>query len=144
MNQNVEEIRGRCKTKTESEARKEVCLASIEEVGERAWRKEGNAKIRSSTTKRTEKRRTRDDASFVPRSVQTLHQGKGEREEDGLNATEEVRQVPDFHLDHMFLGDEKEGTVVGVFGGQGRATRAVLCTVVPLRTYREVRRTSHR
>ena len=32
MNQNVEEIRERCKTTTENEARKEVCVPRIEEV----------------------------------------------------------------------------------------------------------------
>ena len=65
VNQQVEDIREHLKTKTENEARKEVCVTRIEEVddvevtgtepGGRAilWRQEEYAKTRSSTPKRT-------------------------------------------------------------------------------------------
>ena len=64
MNQNVEEIREHCKTKTENEARKEACeevddgeYEKLEEAGGRGrvWREEDIAEARSSTIERTRK-----------------------------------------------------------------------------------------
>ena len=71
MNQNVEEIRERCETNTDNEAKKGSMrdedrgggrcstreVRGTEEAGGRGiiWRKEDYAKTRSSTTKRTGK-----------------------------------------------------------------------------------------
>ena len=77
VNQNVEEIRERCWTKTNKEASKEVSVTRIQEVDDvehekseerrkqdeegRVCRNKDYAKTRSSITKRTGKNRTRDE-----------------------------------------------------------------------------------
>ena len=47
---------------------------------------------------------------------------------------EEERQVPEVHLDYMFMGDEKEGKTLAFLVARERETRAVLSTVVPRKT----------
>ena len=56
------------------------------------------------------------------------------REEDCRKSMEEERQVPAVHLDHMFMGDEKEGKTLAFLVARERETRAVLSTVVPRKT----------
>ena len=55
-------------------------------------------------------------------------------EEDCRKTMEEERQVPEVHLDYMFMGDEKEGKTLAFLVARERETRAVLSTVVPRRT----------
>ena len=57
--------------------------------------------------------------------------GRG-REEDCRKSMEEERQVPEVHLDYMFMGDKKEGKTLAFL--VTRETRAVLSTVVPRKT----------
>ena len=59
--------------------------------------------------------------------------GRG-REEDCRKSMEEERQVPEVHLDYMFMGDEKEGKTLAFLVARERETRAVLSTVVPRKT----------
>ena len=57
------------------------------------------------------------------------------REEDCRQTMEEERQeVPEFHLDYMFMGDEKEGKTLALLVSRERETRAVLSTVVSRQT----------
>ena len=56
------------------------------------------------------------------------------REEDCRNSMEEIRQVPEVHLDYMFTGNEKEGKTLAFLVARGRETRAVLSSVVPMKT----------
>ena len=41
------------------------------------------------------------------------------------------KQVPEIHLDYMFMGDEKEGETLAFLLARERETRAVLSTVAP-------------
>ena len=59
------------------------------------------------------------------------------REENCRNTMEEERQVPEVHLDHRFMGDEKEGETLAFLVARDRETRDVLSTVVPRKTTRE-------
>ena len=56
------------------------------------------------------------------------------REEDCRQTMEEERQVPEFHLACMFMGDEKEGKTLALLVSRERETRAVLRTVVSRQT----------
>ena len=56
------------------------------------------------------------------------------REQDCRRTMEEERQVSEFHLDHMFMGDEKEGKTLAFLVARERERRAVLNTVVPRKT----------
>ena len=56
------------------------------------------------------------------------------REEDCRQTMEEGRQVPEFHLDYMFMEDEKEGKTLALLVSKERETRAVLSTVVSRQT----------
>ena len=56
------------------------------------------------------------------------------REEDCRKSMEEERQVPEVHLDYMFMGGEKEGKTLAFLVARERETRAVLSTVVPRKT----------
>ena len=47
---------------------------------------------------------------------------------------EEERQVPEVHLDCMFMGDEKEGKTLAFLVARERETRVVLSMVVPRKT----------
>ena len=59
--------------------------------------------------------------------------GRG-REEDCRKSMEEERQVPEVHLDYMFMGDERERKTLAFLVARERETRAVLSTVVPRKT----------
>ena len=56
------------------------------------------------------------------------------REEDCGKSMEEGRQVPEVHLDYVFMGNEKEGTTLASTVARERETRAALSTVVPMKT----------
>ena len=56
------------------------------------------------------------------------------REEDCRKTMEEERQVPEVHLDSMFMGEEKVGKTLASLVAKERETRAVLSKVVPGRT----------
>ena len=118
MNRNVEEICERLKTRTENEARKEVCETRIEVVDDVEHEKSEEQRNQDEE----DEFRTRNDAYFVSLLVQTLQQGK-EREEDCRKATAEERRVPEIHVDYMFMGDEKEGEN-GFFDGKRRSDKS--------------------
>ena len=59
--------------------------------------------------------------------------GRG-REEDCRKSINEARQVPEIHLEYMFMGDEEERNTLTFWVAGERATRAVLSTVVPKRS----------
>ena len=113
MNQNVEEIRQRCKTKTGNEARKEVCVTRIDEVDDVEEEEELGA--RNTTRKHclrqpSEQERFEHEMTHLPFRNWCRQCIKGrEREEDCRKAIEEERQVPEIRLDYMYMGDEKEG-----------------------------------
>ena len=62
--------------------------------------------------------------------------GRG-REEDCFKSMEQERQVPEVHLDYMFMGDEKEEKTLAFLVARERETGAVLSTVVPRKTMGE-------
>ena len=61
--------------------------------------------------------------------------GRG-REEDCRKTMEEERQVPEVHLDYMFMGDEKEGKTLALFLQE--KGRRELCSVRWFRGRRRV------
>ena len=58
----------------------------------------------------------------------------GRGREDCRKSMEEERQVPEVHLDYMFMGDEKEGKTLAFLVARERETRVVLSTVAPRKT----------
>ena len=62
--------------------------------------------------------------------------GRG-REEDCRKSMEEERQVPEVHLDYMFMGDEKEGNAFAFLVARERGRRE-LCSVRWFRGRRRV------
>ena len=56
------------------------------------------------------------------------------REEDCRKTMEDERQVPEVHLDYMFMGNDKEGKTLAFLVAKEREARAVLSTVVPRKT----------
>ena len=59
---------------------------------------------------------------------------KGRGREDCRKSINEARQVPEIHLEYMFMGDEKERNTLTFWVAGERATRAVLSTVFPRRS----------
>ena len=124
MNKNVEEIRERCKTNTDKEARKEICVTRIEDVDdvehEGSRRKKEALGERKTTRKHdprqpSEQERIEHEVTRLPFRSWCRHCVKGwERDEVCRTATEEEKQVPEIHLDHMFMGDEKKGKTLAL------------------------------
>ena len=56
------------------------------------------------------------------------------REEDCRKTMEEERQVPEAHLDYMFMGDEKEGQTLAFLVAREREKISVLSAVVLRKT----------
>ena len=134
MNQNVEEIRERCKPKTEMKARMEVCVTRIDKVdtvmrekSEEHWKQEeelGEWKATRTQDPRqpSEQERIEHAITHLPFRSWCTQCIKGrEREEDCRKAIEEERHVPGIHLDYVFVGDEKGRENVGVFAGQRKS-----------------------
>ena len=98
MNQNVEEIRQQCKTKTSNEARREVCVTRIDEVDDVEEEELG---ARNTTRKHclrqpSEQERIEHEMTHLPFRSWSRQCIKGRRrEEDCRKANEEERQVPE-------------------------------------------------
>ena len=125
MTNNAEEICGRCKTETNIEMRREGGMAKIdgvEEGGEAEaaggreecdeWEEFGNRRVVREHDPRQPSQQEKEEhqMTHLPFRSWCRHciMGRG-REEDCRKSMEEERQVPEVHLDYMFMGDEKEG-----------------------------------
>ena len=109
--------------KLEKEARKEVCVTRIEgleeveherSVEQRKQEEEEGFGEKKTTRKHdprrpSEQERIEHDMTHFPSQSWCRQCIKGRRREEGCRKTEEEeRQVPQIHLDYMFMGDEKE------------------------------------
>ena len=150
MTNNAEEIRERCKTETNIEMRREGGMAKIEGVDEggeaegAGGREEsdecaefGNRKVVRKHDPRQPSLQEKEEheMTHLPFRSWCRHciMGRG-REEDCRKSMEEDRQVPEVHLDFMFMGDEKEEKTLAFLVARERETSAVLSTVVPRKT----------
>ena len=146
----VEEIRVRCKTETNIEMRREGGMAKIDGVDEGGevegaggreesdeWEEFGNRKVvrKHDPRQPSQQEKEEHEMTHLPFRSWCRHciMGRG-REEDCRKSMEEERQVPEVHLDYMFMGDEKEGKTLAFLVARERETRAVLSTVVPRKT----------
>ena len=150
MTNNAEEIRERCKTETNIEMGREGGVAKIDGVdeGDEAegaggreesdeWEEFGNRKVvrKHDPRQPSQQEKEEHEMTHLPfRSwCRQCIMWRG-REEDCRKSMEEERQVPEVHLDYMFMGDEKEGKTLAFLVARERTTRAVLSTVVPRKT----------
>ena len=150
MTNNAEEIRERCKTETNIEMRREGGMAKIDGVDEGGedegaggreesdeWEEFGNRKVvrKHDPRQPSQQEKEEHEMTHLPFRSWCRHciMGRG-REEDCRKSMEEERQVPEVHLDYMFMGDEKEGKTLAFLVARERETRAVLSTVVPRKT----------
>ena len=147
---NVEEICERCKTETNIEMRREGGMAKIMEKTKVVELKEqeDEKNLTSGRNSGTERLLRKHDPRQPSQQEKEEHEmthlpfrcwcrqcitGRG-REEDCRKSMEEERQVPEVHLDYMFMGDEKEGKTLAFLVARDRKTRAVLSTGVPRKT----------
>ena len=124
MTNNAEEIRERCKTETNIEMR-ECGMAKIDGVdeGDEAegaagrgesdeWEEIWNRKVvrKHDPRQPSQQEEEEHEMTHLPCRSWCRHciMGRG-REEDWRKSMEEERQVPEVHLDYMFMGDEMEG-----------------------------------
>ena len=133
---NVEEIRERCKTETNIEMRREGGMAKIDGVDEGGevegaggreesdeWEEFGNRKVvrKHDPRQPSQQEKEEHEMTHLPFRSWCRHciMGRG-REEDCRKSMEEERQVPEVHLDYMFMGDEKEGKTLALRWFRGR------------------------
>ena len=134
--------------KTEIKARNEACVTRIDGVDDvvreesEEQRRDEKEEFGERKTTRThdlrqpsEHERIEHEMTHRPFRIWCKHCIKGRRrEEDCRKSIEEDGQVPEIHLDCMFMGDEMEGNTLAFLVGRERATRAVPSTVVPRRS----------
>ena len=99
------------------------------------WEEFGNRKVvrKHDPRQPSQQEKEEHEMTHLPFRSWCRHciMGRG-REEDCRKSMEEERQVPEVHLDSMFMGDEKEGKTLAFLVARERETRAVLSTVVPV------------
>ena len=147
---NAEEIRERCKTETNIEMRRQGGMAKIDGVDEGGevegaggreesdeWEEFGNRKVvrKHDPRQPSQQEKEEHEMTHLPFRSWCRHciMERG-RDEDCRKSMEEERQVPEVHLDYMFMGDEKEGKTLAFLVARERETRAVLSSVVPRKT----------
>ena len=137
MNQIVEEIVERCKTKTDNAARKDVCVTKIEEVDDvehersvkqRKQEEESEVGERKTTRKHGPRQSSEQEVlerkmTHLPFRSKCRHciQGR-EREADCRKASKEERLIPQVHVDYMFMEREKERKTWAFQLARARAT----------------------
>ena len=101
------------------------------------WEEFGNRKVvrKHDPRQPSQQEKEEHEMTYFPFCSWCRHciMGRG-REEDCRKSMEEERQVPEVHLDHMFMGHEKEGKTLAFLVAREKETRAVLSTVVPRKT----------
>ena len=150
MTNNAEEIRERCKTETNIEMRREGGMAKIEGVDEGdetegaggrealdEWEDFGSRQVvrKHDLRQQSQQKKEEHEMTHLPFRSWCRHciMGRG-RKEDCRKTMEKERQVPEVHLDYMFMGDEKKGKTLAFLVAREKETRAVLSTVVPRKT----------
>ena len=86
---------------------------------------------KASPREPTKEEKEEHEKLHVPFRSWCRHCVRGRGKEEECRRTERVPEVPEVHIDFMFMGEEKSEKTLAMLVAKERSTKAVMCCVAP-------------